>query len=239
MSLYTKFPFDAIRKSFQINTSLSFSDAITEDDIQEAFNDADNHFGESDDAIYTPFVTLWMFLSQMLFFGPARSCDAAVLRLQQVFALLGKAIPSSRSGGFCKARAKIKEEVPQSLILSIADKAEKALEEDQMINGRPNIYLVDAATVTGADTEANQAEYPQPSSQVKGCGFPMMRVLILTSLITAMVRSVAVEAYRGKGTNGTSIEKKVRISRYFQGRATFLAVRIAAPSFSDKASDDA
>ncbi|MCL2348296.1 MAG: hypothetical protein FWC50_08550, partial [Planctomycetaceae bacterium] len=71
------------------------------------------------------------------------------------------------------------------------------------------VYLVDGAEVTGADTPENQAVYPQPDTQLPGCGFPMMRIVVLTSLITAMVRSVAVGPYSGKETGENALFRKV------------------------------
>ena len=76
-------------------------------------------------------------------------------------------------------------------------------------NGRKHVYLVDGAEVTGADTPENQAKYPQPADQIQGCGFPMMRIVILTSLITAMVRSIAAGPYSGKGTGESALFRKV------------------------------
>lgn len=188
---------------------LPFTDILTENEIQKAFDDADCRFGEGEDDTFTPVVTLWGFLSQMLFSGPGRSCDAAVLRIRQFLLSLGKSACAFNSGGFCKARTKIDETVVETLIHNTAAKAEENVKDDWLVNGRKHVYLVDAAEVTGPDTARNQTEYPQPKSQAKGCGFPRMRVLILTSLITAMVRCVAVAAHSGKGTGESSLFRAV------------------------------
>lgn len=45
--------------------------------------------------------------------------------------------------------------------------------------------------ITLADTPANQAEYPQPSGQKPGCGFPLMQVVGLLNLGTRALEKVS------------------------------------------------
>ena len=45
---------------------LPFSDVLTEEDIEQAFDDEQAWFAQEEDDIYTPPVTLWAFLSQVL-----------------------------------------------------------------------------------------------------------------------------------------------------------------------------
>ena len=61
------------------------------------------------------------------------------------------------------------------------------------------VRLVDGATVTMADSEKNQAAYPQPKSQRKGLGFPMMRVVALMCLASGALLAAATGACAGKG----------------------------------------
>lgn len=49
------------------------------------------------------------------------------------------------------------------------------------------MILGDGCTVTMADTPENQAEYPQPGSQKPGCGWPIMRCVVLFALATGVV----------------------------------------------------
>ena len=44
------------------------------------------------------------------------------------------------------------------------------------------IYAVEGTGVALADTHANQEEYPQPSEQKSGCGFPVMQLVVLQDL---------------------------------------------------------
>ena len=53
--------------------------------------------------VYTPAVTLWAFLSQMLFTGAQRSCVAAVARVSVLWASLGQKVCDSNTGAYCRA----------------------------------------------------------------------------------------------------------------------------------------
>ncbi|CAN5452411.1 hypothetical protein BH20VER3_BH20VER3_15350 [soil metagenome] len=55
------------------------------------------------------------------------------------------------------------------------------LDEERWLGGRP-VKIVDGTNLSMPDTEANQALWPQPTSQKPGCGFPMMKLVGLFSL---------------------------------------------------------
>jgi hypothetical protein len=50
--------------------------------------------------------------------------------------------------------------------------------------------VVDSSTTQVADTTENQKVYPQPSSQKKGCGFPVIRFIALLSLSSGAILKV-------------------------------------------------
>ena len=58
-----------------------------------------------DDRIYTPLVTLWVFLGQVL--NADQSCRAAVARLIAHRAALGLEPCSSETGAYCQARKRL------------------------------------------------------------------------------------------------------------------------------------
>ncbi|WP_199349932.1 hypothetical protein [Nostoc flagelliforme] len=39
-----------------------------------------------------------------------------------------------------------------------------------------NVKVIDGSTVSMPDTVENQKEYPQPSGQKEGCGFPIAKI---------------------------------------------------------------
>ena len=51
---------------------------LPEETIQQAFDDEGVSFGQGEGDVYTPALTLWAFLSQVLFKDEQRSCLAAV-----------------------------------------------------------------------------------------------------------------------------------------------------------------
>jgi hypothetical protein len=53
--------------------------------------------------------------------------------------------------------------------------------------------------MTLADTEANQAKYPQPASQRQGLGFPRLRAVALLCLSSGAVLAAATGPCKGKG----------------------------------------
>jgi Transposase DDE domain len=59
------------------------------------------------------------------------------------------------------------------------------------------------------DTEANQAEYPQPSSQKPGLGFPIARILVVISLAVGAVLDGAIGPYNGKETGELALLRQL------------------------------
>ncbi len=53
-------------------------------------------------------------------------------------------------------------------------------------------YLFKGTTVTMPDTQINQVEYPQPSRQRPGLGYPMVRVCTIFSLSCRAIGDIAI-----------------------------------------------
>ncbi len=73
--------FRLVLASFLKRPGLPFADALTEEAIQKAFDEEDAGFADDQEAVYTPAITLWAFLSQVLFKDEQRSCVSATNRL--------------------------------------------------------------------------------------------------------------------------------------------------------------
>jgi hypothetical protein len=80
------------------------------------------------------------------------------------------------TSGYCKARGHLSLVAIKNMTKDIGKKDEKRIDVKWKFRGR-NIYLVDGTTITMADTKANQKEYPQPSFQKEGLGFPICRLV--------------------------------------------------------------
>jgi len=188
--------------SFLQSDGLPFGDVLPEEEIERAFAEEGVSFPSADDeedAVYTPPVTLWAFLSQMLHKGEQRSCVAAVARVVVLLVSLGREPPSSNTGAYCRARARLPEAVIRRLTLDMARGCEAAAPASWLWHGR-RVKLVDGTTASMPDTEANQGEYPQPATQAAGVGFPLLRMVMLFSLATGMLCDMAMGPCRGKET---------------------------------------
>ena len=204
-----------VRRSLLQDESLPFSDALTTDQIEQAFDaegvsfgeaaqDADTCFGDDSGIVYTRGITLWAMLSQALFTDVQRACVAAVQRVAVYYALQGLKVSSTNTGGYCRARAKIPEGVVQRLAVGVAERCEAAVPDEGKWKGF-RTRVIDGTTFSMPDTQANQAEYPQSSTQSEGLGFPIMRAVALTSLATGMVLGLVTGPYSGKETGETAL----------------------------------
>ena len=193
--------------SFLQKPGLAFADVLPEERIQQAFDEENVAFAQEDDDVYTPPVTLWAFLSQVLFKDEQRSCAAAVGRVVVLLVALGKEL-SDNTGAYCRARAKLPEAVLRRLAYDVADGSERSIPNEWRWKDR-DVKMVDGTTMSAPDTKANQAEYPQHTAQKKGLGFPIVRMVVLLSLATAMVSGMALGPYSGKETGETALLREL------------------------------
>jgi DDE family transposase len=204
--------FALIARSFLSQPGLPFAEVLPEERIEQAFAEEDIDFAspqaDEDDVVYTPAVTLWAFLSQMLHADEQRSCLAAVARVAVLWAALGKQVCASNSGAYCRARAKLTESLLERLTREIADRCEAALPDEWRWCGR-RVLLGDGTTISLPDTKANQAEYPQHSVQKPGLGFPLVRLVVLFSLVTGLLHEVAIGPYAGKETGEPALLREL------------------------------
>lgn len=135
-------------------------------------------------------VIFWTFLCQVLSSGSCRSGLTSVQALQSRY---GKALCSSNTAAFCKARVRI----PIRLLLKI----HRRLVSHLCPRRGPRTFVIDGTTLGMSDTLANQTAWPQSRSQKEGCGFPIMRVVGLFDLFTGVWVGVATGNYRSSERN--------------------------------------
>ncbi|MFN6453008.1 MAG: hypothetical protein RM022_012490 [Nostoc sp. EfeVER01] len=92
-------------------------------------------------------------------------------------------IPSTDTSAYCQARARLPEKLLEKLFNYSAQSLEEKVTQENLWCGR-NVLVIDGSTVSMPDTVENQKEYPQPSSQKPGCGFPMAKIGVIFSLVT-------------------------------------------------------
>jgi putative transposase len=195
-------PVDGLLAPFLQAEGLPFAEVLTADDIEAAFDDADVSFGQTTRSFWTPALTLWTFLSQVL--HGIKSCRAAVARAFVAMALT-RPPASLDTGNYCRARAKLPTALLQKLTLQVGDALEDAAPAAWLWRRQKRVLLVDGFTATLPDTPENQKAYPQPGTQKPGLGFPLLRAVVLLSLATAAVRGLAVGPYQGKESGETAL----------------------------------
>ena len=207
--------FRLVLSSFLQSDGLPFGNTLPEEEIERTFDEENVSLGVGEDAVYTPAVTLWAFLSQMLHRGEQRSCMAAVSRVVVLLVALEREPCSSNTGAYCRARAKLPEQALRRLTLQMATGCEEEAPSDWLWHGR-HVKLVDGTTVSMPDTDANQAEYPQQVGQEEGLGFPIVRMVLLFSLATGMLCDMAMGPYQGKKTGEPALFREL-LDRLVEG----------------------
>lgn len=152
---------------------------------------------EHRERLYPPTVTLAMFMRQVL--ETDGSCQKAVNGWAAQRAAEGLHRCSVRTGGYCRARQRL----PVEMVSALARKAGSLLSQKALTpwrwRGRA-VKLVDGTGLSMPDTPANQAVYPQPSTQAPGVGFPLARLVVVICLATGAALDAAIGPHRGKGT---------------------------------------
>jgi hypothetical protein len=154
------------------------------------------------DRLFSPLVTLWVFLSQVL--DADHSCRQAVARFLAWRTALGLAPCSTDTGAYCKARARL----PEAVLARLTRTTGRQTQERAPAPWRWNNYtlkVVDGATVSMPDTPANQKAFPQHNAQKAGVGFPIARMVVLFSLAVGTVLDAALGRYQGKRTGETAL----------------------------------
>ena len=97
--------FNFLRRQFLQDGSLPFSDVLSEEIVADALTAANVCWK---DRIYSPLVTLWVFLGQVL--SEDHSCRWAVARLIAHRVSRGQRPCSADTGAYCQARKRLPEE---------------------------------------------------------------------------------------------------------------------------------
>jgi Transposase DDE domain len=180
--------------SLVLDPELTLGQVISTDWIAEIVA---QHVGKTCDRIFSPLVTLALFLGQVL--SDDQCCRKAVARLLAWRTARGLPECSPDSGGYCKARRRLPGSLLPQLVHESADRVETHGPGDWLLHGR-RVIIVDGSTVSMPDTPANQRAYPQHGNQKPGCGFPIARIVVLLSLATGCVLDAAIGAGKGKLT---------------------------------------
>jgi hypothetical protein len=186
-------------KSLRESDVLPFHEILDATMVKAALAEEGVRFSER---LYTPLVTLCVFLSQVL--DPDHSCRAAVARLIVWLSINGRKPCAPDTGSYCDARQRLPLGVVVRLVRQTAQEIEDSVPEGWLWKGR-RVSLVDGTTASMPDTQENQQAFPQSRSQGVGLGFPLVRMVALISLGVGVARDLALGPYRGKETGETAL----------------------------------
>ena len=115
--------FQKIVDAFLSQPGLPFADVLSAERIERIFAKPGNLFGNG--AIYSTSVMVWAFLGQVLRDSKEASCQAAVAFVVSYCLLKDLAVPTSDTGDYCRARAKLSEAALRDLTREIAAEVEE------------------------------------------------------------------------------------------------------------------
>jgi Transposase DDE domain len=194
---------EAVRDQFAQQTGLPFLDVLSASEVESACR---THHHKWRTRTYTPWITLSMFLSQIL--SSDHSCEDALDRFQKYLKDSGLPPVSNNTASYCEARQRLPEEVAWELARRSGQSIHGKADKQWLFVGRP-VKILDGSTVVMPDTEANQAEYPQSRSQKPGLGFPIARILVIISLAVGTVLDAAMGPYRGKQSSELGLYRQI------------------------------
>lgn len=147
----------------------------------------------SRERVFSLRLTCECFLWQML--QPNTSCREVVRQVQALCRLNGWAPIAEGDSAYIQARQRLPRERLEQALAATALAAATRVGRPGALQGRP-VKVVDGSTAQLADTRENQQRYPQPSTQKKGCGFPVLKLAVLFCLNSGAVLNVICGSLR-------------------------------------------
>ncbi len=190
---------DLLRTQFAQADGLAFADVLPAGQLEQALREEGAVWR---DIVYSPLLTLWAFLGQVL--SPDGSCRAAVARVLAWLVSCGQRPCTPATDPYCKARRRLPEALLRRLTRQTGRTLHAQAPQDWLWKGR-RVKVADGTTVSMPDTPANQAAYPQLTSQRPGVGFPIARLAVVFCLACGTALDAALGRYHGKRTGETAL----------------------------------
>ncbi len=140
-----------LQRQFLQNGDLPFSNTLSKETIADVLRAVNVCWL---DRIYTPLITLWVFLNQVL--SQDHSCRAAVARLVSHRISRGEQPCAAETGAYCLARKRL----PEELFSEVARQTGRALDSNvdpEWLWKRRRVYLFDGSSVSMPDTAEEPA----------------------------------------------------------------------------------
>jgi hypothetical protein len=196
-------PADTLRREFLQGGELPFADVLSSGCLAEALAEIQRPWK---DRIFTPLVTLWVFLGQVL--NADQSCRAAVARLIAHRAAEGLPPCRSDTGGYCQARGRLPERFFAAVARLVGRNLDARVDRRWLWKGR-RVCLFDGSTVARPDTPANRREYPLTYNQTPGTNFALARIGAIIALSCGAILDLGICRYAGKGQGEVSLLRRL------------------------------
>lgn len=204
-----------IRERVEVG-QLAFTDGLSGDVVEKAIDQFGVEFRET---TYTPWITLWLFLYQVMSRG---ACADAVARLIAHRIGNGQQPCSPGTGSYCEARNRLPENLYESILQQTGHNSSQQAPAEWKFYGR-DVKVGDGATASMPETEENCKEFPLQYPERVGISFPIARIMVLFSLSVGTVLEAVISPYRGKRTGEYAMLRALVDS--FEPNDIFLADR--------------
>jgi hypothetical protein len=194
---------DFLRQQFLQEGSLPFTEVLSEGTLVDAVQEIEATWK---DRIFTPLITLWVFLGQAL--AADQSCRAAVARLIAHRVSLGLEPCSSETGAYCQARKRLPERFFAAVARLVGRNLDAQADPRWLWKGR-RVCMFDGSTVSMPDTPENRREYPLAYNQTPGTNFAIARIGAVISLSCGAILDLGVCRYAGKGQGEVSLLRQL------------------------------
>ena len=141
----------------------------------------------SRDRHYTRLRTFWCMVWQG--FNPEAAGREVVRQLQALFRLEGGPRLSPEDGAYCRAKGRLPLISFPAALSASAQSADDQAPSTPLLQGR-RLRVVDGSALTLPDTRKNRRAYP-PLQCADKPSFPMMRIVVLFSLLSGAITAVA------------------------------------------------
>ena len=194
---------EALRRQFLQDGGLPSADVPSVRCLEEALRQIK---AEWRDRIYTPLVTLRVFLGQVP--NADQSCRAAVAR--PVADRIARRLEpcSSETGAYCQARRRLPEGFFSAVARRVGRDLDACVDRRWLWKGR-RVCLFDGSTLAMPDTPENRREYPLTYNQVPGTNFAIARIGAIISLSCGAILDLGTCRYAGKGQGEVSLLRRL------------------------------
>lgn len=186
------------------STCLSTFNLLTSEVL---FEQVEENLPPHRERLFPPTETLAMFVTQAM--NADHSCQHVVNQAAMQRLVHGLPACSTHTGGYCRARKRLPLEMIEGLARHLGKQIDQQLPRPWRWKSR-RVRLVDGTTASMPDTAANQASYPQPTSQKMGVGFPLCRIVGITCLSSGALLNAAIGRFQGKGNSEQALLRSIQ-----------------------------